>query len=151
MAQNSPIQPSPAIMAKIAALDIRPTEGVVMGAKGRLIGSVGSWRGGRCRINLRVDGRIVSIPRYYLIWWKYHGVWPKEELDHRDEDKTNDAIDNLQEAGGGLNAQLWKPSQLPKYVHYDRFSKSYRVKKGDEDRGRYPTVEQATLAASKLA
>lgn len=38
-----------------------------------------------------------------LAWLYVHGVWPPEEVDHRDRDRSNNRIDNLRLAGRSEN------------------------------------------------
>ena len=58
---------------------------------------------------LRKDGYIVgkikgkSRSEHRLIWLYHYGVWPKDRIDHRDQVKTNNRIENLREATASQN------------------------------------------------
>lgn len=49
-----------------------------------------------------VDGQNYYAHR--LAWLYMTGRWPKEEIDHIDNDRTNDRFDNLREASRLLNS-----------------------------------------------
>lgn len=40
----------------------------------------------------------VQYPAHRLAWLHYYGEWPKEELDHKDTNRSNNRIENLREA-----------------------------------------------------
>lgn len=40
----------------------------------------------------------VQYPAHRLAWLHYYGEWPKEEVDHKDTDKSNNRIENLRDA-----------------------------------------------------
>lgn len=67
------------------------------------VGSVaGSWvlKGYR---HIQVDGKAYKGHR--LAWLHVNGVWPKDQIDHIDGDRGNNAIRNLRQASQEENAQ----------------------------------------------
>lgn len=40
-----------------------------------------------------------------LAWFYSTGLWPRDEIDHRDTNPSNDSFTNLREADGGQNLQ----------------------------------------------
>lgn len=50
-----------------------------------------------------VKGRTISLHR--LAWFLHHGYWPEKLIRHKDGDPTNNAIDNLEQAGTKLPMQ----------------------------------------------
>lgn len=57
----------------------------------------------------RVEGQLVR--NHHIIWYLHYGEWPEEEIDHRDNDPTNNRIENLRSSGRkgqGANQKLQK-------------------------------------------
>jgi hypothetical protein len=54
-------------------------------------------------ISIGIDGRIYLAHR--LVWLIETGEWPVEQIDHKDEDRTNNRFGNLREASNGQNMQ----------------------------------------------
>ncbi len=52
-------------------------------------------------VELSVDGKVYRA--HNLAWFYIHGVWPKYLLDHKDRNKSNNAISNLREATSSQN------------------------------------------------
>ncbi|WP_313010956.1 HNH endonuclease signature motif containing protein [Brevundimonas sp.] len=67
--------------------------------KGRVAGNVTS----EGYINICVKRKIYKAHR--LAWFYVHGVWPKDQIDHKDRKRANNAIKNLREATGSEN--MW--------------------------------------------
>lgn len=90
-------EPSPAGYAYLRAnYVILPEEGkVISNYTGSSVGSKND-RGYVC-VQCNIDGRKWSFKRSHLVWWAYHSVWPKRELDHEDRQPFNDKIGNLAE------------------------------------------------------
>jgi hypothetical protein len=92
-----------------------------------------------------------------LAWFYVHGVWPKDEIDHKDRCKSNNWLDNLREAHGtqnqanrnaqARNATGYKGVTLHKGRYMARMA--YRGKQ--MYLGRYDTPEEAAAARSMLA
>ena len=54
-----------------------------------------------CRREVTIFG--YKFRSYRLIWRMVTGEWPKDQIDHIDQDSTNDRWDNLREATDGQN------------------------------------------------
>lgn len=59
-------------------------------------GQVAGTFNGNGHRQIGLDGKIWMAHR--LAWFYVHGVWPADEIDHRDLNKDNNAIVNLREA-----------------------------------------------------
>ena len=101
-------------------------------------------------IMIKVDGRAYKAHR--LAWLYVHGVWPSRDLDHRDGDPLNNAIDNLREctmAQNIANARIREGKLLPKGV---RRNASGRFSARISHRGRLITIGSfATPEAASAA
>lgn len=66
--------------------------------------SVGSSAGSRGQyLRIKIDGSHYMAHR--LAWLITHGSWPREQIDHVDEDKFNNRLDNLRPASDRQNKQ----------------------------------------------
>ena len=90
-----------------------------------------------------------------LAWWWVFGKWPTNLLDHKDQDKSNNKIENLRECDYSTNGANLKSKRKYKGVFYDkrdnlifsqiRFNnKSIRI-------GTFKTEEEAARAYDKKA
>lgn len=46
-----------------------------------------------------------SYPEHRLIWFMYYHTWPKGEVDHEDQDRSNNRITNLRDVSKSVNAR----------------------------------------------
>lgn len=52
-------------------------------------------------IQISINGKLYIASR--LAWFYMNGVWPENEIDHRDRDKANNRWENLREANRSQN------------------------------------------------
>lgn len=64
--------------------------------KGSIAGALHVNRDGYRYIRIRINGKLYVAHR--LAWLYVYGAWPSKQLDHMDEDATNNRIYNLREA-----------------------------------------------------
>ena len=102
---------------------------------------------------VQIDG--VKYPVHKLVIYWYSGLYPYEDVDHRDGDRSNNRLRNLRCAGPLLNAQnRRKPSKNNKTgflgVAFCKSTRRYRVQILVERKkihvGRYDTPEAAHAA-----
>ena len=89
-------------------------------------GSVSS----RGYVLIKISGKYYRAHR--LAWLYVYGEFPKNEIDHKDGDKTNNRIDNLRECTHAQNHQnrVSMPKSSSKYtgVSWYKNSKKWRAK-----------------------
>jgi len=79
----------------IALLEYDPDTGVFRWKVGRYIGRTAGWTNQKTgRLLIGVKGKLYYANR--LAWFYMTGEWPESDVDHIDEDKTNNAFANLQ-------------------------------------------------------
>lgn len=87
-----------------AALDYNPLTGIFIWRRGR---NIGKRAGTICSGNTSVWRQIYLDGRKYrehrLAWFYTHGRWPNGEIDHRDINSLNNAMENLREATHSQN------------------------------------------------
>lgn len=100
--------------AKLSAVWLRdnmayePTTGEFWWTKpgyGRTVGkrlSSRLWTKGKSYLTMKIAGEVYYAHR--VAWLHYYGEWPKGFVDHIDEDRTNNAIENLRLATPSQNA-----------------------------------------------
>ena len=81
-------------------------------------------------VRIRISGKDYWAHR--LAWLYIHGDFPKNEVDHKDGDKTNNRIDNLRDCTHAQNHQnrVSMPGSSSKYpgVSWYKNSKKWRAK-----------------------
>lgn len=60
-------------------------------------------KGGYRVLYVNLPTRKRSLKAHLVAWLLHYGVWPEREVDHKDQDKTNNRIDNLRLSSGGQN------------------------------------------------
>lgn len=87
----------------------------------------GTIKNGRCRIRTQhsTTGTVISIARSDLIWWAEFGVWPGATLVHRNGNKLDDRICNLEEPEEHIGrypfVSQYRPRGREKSTNYGRF------------------------------
>jgi hypothetical protein len=110
---------------------------------------------GKVAGTVRQDGyrkiRINGVPYYSgrLAWFYMTGEWPKEEVDHRDRDPSNDKWSNLREATSSQNKYNRKPDDLRGV--YRSGSKWWAMAGRNNYLGIFDTLEDAVTARNAEA
>lgn len=119
---------------------------------GRLAGCVG--KDGYLLVRLSIRGKSWLIPAHQIVWAMTYGEWPSSELDHRNNDRSDNQPSNLRIATrpqnmANMNAHSDNKLGL-KGVHLHRQTGKYRAKICHERRiislGLYETPEDAHAA-----
>ena len=80
-------------------------------------------------LQTRIQGKIVKLHR--LAWAFIYGVFPINQLDHEDQDKTNNRISNLRLADAFINARNMPLKCTNKSgftgVHWNKKNSNWRV------------------------
>lgn len=108
---NAPIPPSADILAYIDAhWQVDTVRGIVT-SRGREIGSPSER--GYIRLTITIGSKPKTMKRSHIVWWKAKGEWPKQELDHENNVRDDDRIDNLRLANRPLQVenQSWRKSE----------------------------------------
>lgn len=87
------IEPTPEQYAIIDTVEVDIETGI-MYKKGKPCGT-SRPTDGRWILDVWIKGKSKRFMRYNIVWYKAHGEWPKENLDHKDRNCQNDAIHNL--------------------------------------------------------
>lgn len=107
-------------------------------------------------IHISIDGRSYSAHR--LAWLWVYGAWPAGEVDHRDQDRSNNAIDNLRVTSRSENQQNsgWRTDNTSGYRGVCWFKRDECWKAQIKIKGKvhhlgYHTSAEAAHAAYKRA
>lgn len=99
-------------------------------------------------IDISVGGRKYKAHR--LAWLYTYGVWPKYDIDHIDNNKTNNAIGNLQDVPDSVNLARRKAYGVTKlkgvYRHRNKFQAKLRIDGRDKHLGTFENPVDAHLA-----
>lgn len=101
--------------------------------------------------------RIGIARKYYmehrLAWLYVYGEWPKEQIDHIDNDRSNNRIENLRDVNQSINQhnQIRAHSHnhngyLGVHPHRDKFRARIRINGEDKHLGLFCTPEEAHIA-----
>ncbi|SRR6266403_1448075 len=71
---------------------------------GKVYNTSGVELGGRTNGYVHITAFDRHWKRANIVWWKHTGEWPKQILDHKDRNKLNDSITNLELSTAKLNA-----------------------------------------------
>lgn len=106
------------------------------------------------RYVMRIDGFMYKVPR--LIWLYMTGEWPKNLIDHKDRDPSNNRWSNLREATDSQNHQNSAVRNSLGYKGIDQrgpnlFRARIYVNKERINLGNFRTKEEAAEAYRKAA
>ena len=89
-----------------------------------------------------------------LIWLWHNGEWPLDELDHIDNNPSNNAIENLRNATKQQNMRNRGPNKNNalniKNIHWDKAKKKFVVQFDGKFMKRFKTLEEAILVADEV-
>lgn len=98
---------------------------------GQLAGTIG----GHGYRYINIDNQ--KYLEHRLVWLYHKGVWPKNQIDHIDGDRTNNRIENLREtdqSGNNKNQSLRKDNRVGyRGVSWYKQTKRWIVKIGDKN------------------
>ena len=136
-------------------LNYSPDTGEFTRKVGTSTSSVGDVAGGlnnRGYVTMSVQGK--SHQAHRLAWLYVHGVWPTDQLDHINRNKSDNRIANLRQANHSLNSQnKGKPKNntsgfVGVYLQTNRakWQASIRVNKRNMSLGYFSSLEEAVAA-----
>lgn len=121
-------------------------------------------KGGYRVMFVNLPSRKRGLKAHLVAWLLYYGVWPDHEVDHWDNDKTNNAVRNLRRATGNQNrgnirkykTYGGKPTSSQykgvSWVEREKKWRSYiRVKSKLVDLGAFDSEREAALAYNVAA
>lgn len=105
-------------------------------------------------LKVYLDGRHYGL--HNLAWFYMYRVWPADQIDHKDLDKTNNKIDNLREADNShnkANSRLYKNNSTGyKNIRLHRPNGRFQAfGQGKKSLGYYATAEEAAQVAADYA
>lgn len=116
-------------------------------------GEVAGSLNGKGYLQIRVDGRVYYAHR--LAWLYFHGVWPTDQIDHRNNVKHDNRICNLRESTNSQNQQNRQRARSDNksgflgarwYAPLDKWRASIGINGKNIHLGYFPTAELANAA-----
>lgn len=106
-------------------------------------------------INVEILGITYSAHR--LAWFYHYGVWPGEDIDHKDRNRINNAIRNLRDVSRSTNlfnrGMMRNNTSGVRNVYRSKKRKKWVVNKNINNKryyvGSYDTLEEAAEEAKK--
>ena len=104
-------------------------------------------------VNIHINGERYQLAGHHIAWFLYYGVWPTEQLDHKNRDKAANWINNLRYSDGSaqqLNTERCENRTLPYGVDKDPNYECYIARTTIEGNrvylGTFGTAEEAGTA-----
>jgi len=99
----------------------------------------------------RLDGRVLNkkYAAHRIAWLIYYGEWPKNEIDHINQDPTDNRIENLRDVTNAENNKnkTLNNNNTTGYLgvskHHGKYRARIRINNIDKHLGYYDTVEEA--------
>lgn len=88
----------------------------LVASKGTKAGAIAGFRQSGGYVSVCVDQERFLAHR--LVWFYVHGIWPREQIDHIDRNRKNNAIANLREATPQQNQWNRWSSKATKGTHF---------------------------------
>lgn len=103
----------------------------------------------------RFEGQLLR--NHHIVWYLHYGEWPKTEIDHKDNDPSNNRIDNLREANRhqqGANQKIQRRREgmyKGVYVCGNKWTSKIKVKGKSKHLGMFGCEEDAARAYNEAA
>lgn len=115
MLYHTPKPPTTQDLVYLQSLVVDTVNGKVYNKAGKELGYTNPKNN---RVSIKVPkGR--QYRRYHIVWWKFHGEWPEQELDHRNRIRYDDRIDNLRLADREMQMFNANPGRCREQCAYD--------------------------------
>lgn len=113
---------------------------------GKLAGNIDCLDGYR---KIGIDGRLYRAHR--LVWLHVYGAWPTGEIDHINQDKADNRVENLRAVDRQTNARNvpLRKDNTSGHVGIRARGNSFRAFIGNTRLGTFPTLEAALEARRK--
>ena len=104
-------------------------------------------------VKIRFKAKDYNFKAHRLAWLLYYGIWPSQEIDHIDYDKSNNSINNLRDISSSHNrSRSANKKNLPRGVslHPRTPNKPYKVQIGVnktyKNLGYFASLDEAVAA-----
>jgi len=95
------------ILKSLSRLFYNEITGDLVWVDGPKKGKTSGWRDSNGYLLTRIEGQLLR--NHHIIWYKITGEWPDKEIDHEDNNPSNNKWSNLREADRqqqGMNQKL---------------------------------------------
>ncbi len=101
-----------------------------------------------------IPRKTLNVKVHHLVWFLNTKKWSEVELDHKDQNKTNNIFENLRQSN--RIEQVKNRNNLPKreynlrYIHYWKTYNIFRIVKNKKVLGKTNTLEEAIKLRNNL-